>query len=219
MRATNILILSSTLIVVVVLVALVVFRAQGRRGVDAEILEARAERRFVAERGLSPCDPHAREVLILAQGKLRREAVAHDGLIAVVAPTFSPLEIIVQTDSGYSAYQVGSENLFAPPASDWFSGELRKVSEVQLRPPALYNVQATLSRSVRYAMTAREYGLDGVAYYIGWAEDSCAFTSHPREEGPAALVTQLLAEMSDSDPSSERIKTLAAAIDKHDAAR
>ena len=145
MRAKNILILSSTLIVVAVLVALVVFRAQGRRGVDAEILEARAERRFVAERGLSPCDPHAREVLILAQAKLRREAVAHDGLIAVVAPTFSPLEIIVQTDSGYSAYQVGSENLFAPPASDWFSGELRKISEVQLQPPALYNVQALLA--------------------------------------------------------------------------
>src|SRR3546814_13319191 len=68
-------------------------------------------------------------------------------------------------------------------------------------------------RHVRYAMTARESGYDGVNFYFGSGEDDCAFAWTPRGVGPGGLIADMITEASGRAPSTPKLLQLARAID------
>src|SRR3546814_14901067 len=71
-------------------------------------------------------------------------------------------------------------------------------------------------RHVRYAMTARESGYDGVNFYFGSGEDDCAFAWTPRGVGPGGLIADMITEASGRTPSTTKHLELARSIDRVD---
>src|SRR3546814_6000581 len=69
-------------------------------------------------------------------------------------------------------------------------------------------------RHVRYAMTARESGYDGVNFYFGSGEDDCAFAWTPRGVGPGGLIADMITEASGRAPSTTKLLELARSIDR-----
>ncbi len=186
---------------------------------DTEALERGAAQRFQMERGLSPCDHYGSEILVRANAKLIASSYAGGDIIAVVLPTFSEMAIVTFGPAGITSYRVQGESLFAPPISDWFEARVYQLAHVELEPKQMYAIAATLSRSVAYAMTSPIYRQDQVGYYIGRVGDTCAFTTNAHEQGPAALISQMIAEAASDSPDPALIAEMAREVDRYDIAR
>jgi hypothetical protein len=188
--------------------------------VGAEQLDKTAKHRFENGRGLSPCDDYyAYETLRAARNKLVALGDSNSNLIAVVAPTFSEIELIAFGPSYVRAYRFPGQTGSTPPSSEWFSPTPLKISEVSLTPTQQFEILAPVRRHIKYAMTARERGLDGVFYYFGDGGEGCALSWSPRGEGPGGLIAEMIAEASRQSPSAERLLALARAVDHADRVR
>jgi len=188
--------------------------------VGAERLDKIAKHRFQSARGLSPCDDYyAHQTLKSARNSLVAIGESNANLIAVVAPTFSEIELIAFGPSYIRTYRFPGQTGFTPPSSEWFSPTPQKIAEVSLTPSEQFGIVTPIHRHIKYAMTAREFGLDGISYYFGDGADGCAFTWMPRGEGPSGLIVEMIAEASGQTPSPERLLALARAIDHADNAR
>src|SRR3546814_5363315 len=103
---------------------------------------------------------------------------------------------------------------FSPPTSEWFSPAPRKMSDVSLPAMERLEIVTPIVRHVRYAMTARESGYDGVNFYFGSGEDDCAFAWTPRGVGPGGLIADMITEASGRAPSTTKLLELARSIDR-----
>ena len=188
--------------------------------VGAERLEKIAKHRFESARGLSPCnDYYAYETLKSAGNRLVTIGDSNANPIVVVAPTFSEIELIAFGPGYIRAYRFPGQTGFTPPSSEWFSPTPQKIAEVLLTPSEQFEIVTPIHRHIKYAMTARDLGNDGVSYYFGDGAGGCAFAWMPRGEGPSGLIAQMIAEASGQAPSRERLLALARAIDHADNAR
>lgn len=186
---------------------------------NAEKLERIARYRFENDRGLSPCSGQARQLLDAARSKLMTMGESNADPIVVVASAFSEIELVAFGPDYIRAYRFQGQTGFSPPTSEWFSPVPQKISDVSLPAMEELEIVTPIVRHVRYAMTAREYGYDGVNFYFGSGEDSCAFAWTPRGPGPAGLIADMVAEASDQAPSTKRLLELAKSIDRADRAR
>src|SRR3546814_1998286 len=107
----------------------------------------------------------------------------------------------------------------SPPTSEWFSPAPRKLSDVSLPAMERLEIVTPIVRHVRYAMTARESGYDGVNFYFGSGEDDCAFAWTPRGVGPGGLIADMITEASGRAPSTTKLLELARSIDRVDGRR
>src|SRR3546814_889420 len=105
------------------------------------------------------------------------------------------------------------------PTSEWFSPAPRKISDVSLPAMERLEIVTPIVRHVRYAMTARESGYDGVNFYFGSGEDDCAFAWTPRGVGPGGLIADMITEASGRAPSTTKLLELARSIDRVDGRR
>ncbi|WP_162407812.1 hypothetical protein [Pseudoxanthomonas jiangsuensis] len=184
-----------------------------------EKLENLAKDRFVNGRGLSPCDGDAWETLRAARGRLISIGDSNVEMVAVVAPTFSDVKVVAFGQNYIRAYRFPWESEAPSHLAGWFSPEPKKLSDISLSTAEQLAITTPVARHIRYAMTAREYGFDGVGYYFGIGENSCAFAWMPRGPGPGGLIASIIEEVSGDEPSMHRILLLAKAIDDADGAR
>jgi len=182
-------------------------------------LEGIAKHRFENLRGLTPCDGYAWETLKAARGRLISIGDSDASSLAVVAPTFSEIELVAFGPDYIRTYRFPGQTGFSPPSAEWFSPVPEQLSNVSLTALEQFAISAPIDRHIRYAMTAREYGYDGVSYYFGTGDDGCAFAWSPRGTGPSGLIADIVAEATNKDPSVERLVELARAIDDADSTR
>jgi len=185
----------------------------------ADELERVAKHRFENFRGLSPCEGDAWQLLRAARGKLIAIGESDANLIVVIAPTFSEIELVAFGPDYIRTYRFPGQTGFTPPSGDWFSPTPLKVSDTPLTASEQFTVVTPLVRHVRYAMTAREYGLDGISYYFGSGDDDCAFAWGPRRSGSIGLITDMITETTGQAPSTEKLLAIARAINRADSAR
>src|SRR5690606_16981614 len=133
--------------------------------------------------------------------------------------TFSEIELVAFGQNYIRAYRFPGQTGFSPPSAEWFSPTPHKLSDLSLAADEQLAITTPVARHIRYAMTAREYGHDGVNYYFGIGEDDCAFAWMPRGPGPSGLIADMIAEASRKEPSAEKLLHLARAIDSTDSAR
>ena len=182
-------------------------------------LEAIAKQRFENDRGLTPCDGYGWETVRAARGRLISIGDSNAKSLAVVAPTFSEIELVAFGPDYIRAYRFPGQTGFSPPSSEWFSPVPEKLSDFSLTVLEQLAISAPIDRHVRYAMTAREYGHDGVSYYFGAGDDGCGLAWSPRGGGPSGLIADMIAEATSKEPSVERLVELARTIDAADSAR
>src|SRR3546814_696486 len=161
---------------------------------NAEKLERIARYRFENDRGLSPCSSQARQLLDAARSRLMTMGESNADLVVVVASAFSEIGLVAFGPDYIRAYRFPGQTGFSPPTSEWFSPAPRKISDVSLPAMERLEIVTPIVRHVRYAMTARESGYDGVNFYFGSGEDDCAFAWTPRGVGPGGLIAEIRSE-------------------------
>ncbi len=192
---------------------------------DQEYLDSAAELdkiasfRFENDRGLSPCDAHERKFFWAAQSKLIAIGESNADLWVLVEPAFSEPELVVFGADYIRTYRIFGQIDFRSPESSLLSATQQRISAVSLTRFEQFEIVNPIVRHTRYAMTAREYGYDGVNLYFGSGEDSCAFAWTPRGAGPGGLIAEMVAEASNTAPSTEKLLELARSIDRLDSAR
>ena len=186
----------------------------------ADRLERIAEHHFESARGLSPCQEGDTWLLLQsARNRLVSIGESKANLIVVVAPTFSEIELIAIGPDYIRAYRFPGQTGFTPPSSEWFSPTPLKISDISLTPSEQFAIVTPIRRHITYAMTAREYGFDGVGYYFGNGDVDCAFAWTPHGTGPSGLIVDMVAEASGQAASVTKLLALARAIDRADGAR
>lgn len=177
-------------------------------------LEERARTRFENGGGLSPCDGDMQRVLAQQRSRLRAMG-EYPELVIVVAPTFSGAKVVALGKNRITSLHFAGESGFMPP-TDWLASAVVQKRVIELSASEYFDVFSPIARHVRYAMTARRYGLDGVSYYFGSSEDECAFAWSPRGQGPAAAIADWIAEATSETPSHDNILALARTINRVD---
>src|SRR5688572_16918278 len=106
-------------------------KGQAKLSLDgSEKLENIAKHRFENDRGLSPCDGYAWQTLRAARGRLISIGDSNANLIAVVAPTFSEIELVAFGQNYIRAYRFPGQTGFSPPSAEWFSPTPHKLSDL-----------------------------------------------------------------------------------------
>lgn len=185
---------------------------------NAAKLEKSASFRFKNDRGLSPCDGYERQIFWAAQRKLIAIGESNADLWVLVEPAFSEPELVVFGADYIRTYRFPGQIDIRLPGN-WISVMPQRISGVSLTAFEQLEIVTPIIRHTRYAMTAREYGFDGVNLYFGSGEDSCAFAWTPLGPGPSGLIADMVAEASDKAPSTKRLLELAKSIDRADSTR
>lgn len=220
-RPIAILALSATLAVFLAIIGHVLGSDKRDRGYleNAEKLERIARYQFENDRGLPPCNGRERQLLDAARSRLMTMGESNADPVVVVASAFSEIEIIAFGPDYIRTYRFPGQTGFSPPTSGWFSPAPQKISDVSLTAMEQFEIVTPIVRHVRYAMTARESGYDGVNIYFGSGEDDCAFAWTPRGPGPGGLIADMITEASGRAPSTTRLHELAKSIDRADGTR
>lgn len=220
-RPTAILLLSAATLVSLTLIGHIIGskKEQEQKYLDhMEKLEKNASSRFKNDRGLSPCDGHERQIFWAAQSKLRAIGESNADLWVLVEPAFSKPELVVFGADYISTYRFPEQVDLRSPGN-LASVTPQRISGVSLTTFERLEIVSPIVRHTRYAMTAREYGFDGVSMYFGSGEDSCAFAWTPLGPGPSGLIADLIEEASSQSPSKVELLALAREIDSADLAR
>ncbi len=181
-------------------------------------LDASAEHRQQHDRGLSPCGREDRELVDSAWSFLRRVGEPVPEVVALTAPTFSEITVTAFRPNSVQTYKLTGHTGFGPPSSEWFSSKPQPVAFMNMDPESYAVVASSLSRHIRFPMTAHEYGRDGVRYYFGIGDEGCATAWTPQGGGPADLITRMLSASEGADSTAELV-ALARSIEAADRAR
>ena len=197
--------------------AIVLLPSLGQDGrlVASGELDARAAARFQDGRGLSPCEGGAHHVVPAALDRLATLGEPTPELTVVIAPTFSDIQVVAFSGLTIRTYRFVGQTGFNAPSAAWFRPDPAVISNVTLDHVNYHAVHASISRHIRFAMTARVLGLDGTSYYFGRGRSECAVAWSPRT-GQAGLIAEILAEASRGVPSERALVALASEIDRLD---
>lgn len=179
-------------------------------------LEKIAEHRFEHARGLSPCDYRERDLVRAARRSLIAIGESDVHALAVVAPTFSEIEVVAFGSSRIRTYRYAGQTGFDFPSAEWVSPQPVRIADLVLTATEQQEIVSPLSRHIAYAMTARTYGIDGVSYYFGLGEDDCALAWMPRGNGPASRIVEMVRAASGGSAAVSELLSLARAIDDAD---
>jgi hypothetical protein len=181
-------------------------------------LDDRATYLYEHDRGLSPCDRQERDVVNSVWAYTRRMEDSTPDIVVLTSPTFSEITVTAFRPNTVKTYTLDGHTGFGPPSAEWFSSKPGVGKILNLEHDDYAVVASSLSRHIRYPMTAMVQGLDGTRYYFGIGADGCATTWSPSGGGPADLITRILAA-SESEESPDNVIAFARAIEEVDGVR
>ena len=162
-------------------------------------LEARAKKRFEESRGLTPCVYDDVRWINAAERKLRQSGQPPSSAMILVAPTFSDIDLFVLSPDHLDRYTFPG-TAFGPEFIDDEKIAPQLLRPINLPESTYERLKAAIRRNTEYAMSAREYGHDGVVYYFKYGHD-CATMWSPSQETIGGHLGELVDALSGNHPS------------------
>ena len=179
-------------------------------------LERLAAFRFEHRRGLSPCEIEARDLTDGLLTYARRTPGPEPELVALIAPTFGELRLIVFRQDLVQVYRIPGQTGFDFPSSKWLVPDPESIGQLRMSKRGYQQVSMSILRHVRYPMTARERGMDGASYYLVDSRQNCAMAWHPTTSGPSRAIVDILLASSGLKSNEAQLIALAQSVDAAD---
>ena len=182
-------------------------------------LEAKSSARFIALKGLAPCDPDEKHWVSASARKLVLSGQPSPQALVLVAPTFSDIRILALNSNSLSRYRLVGQTAFGPEFLEDDTTKTTLLPSLDLARSDIERINAAISRNTRNAMSARDSGgKDGVMYYFSFGQAYCASTWSPEPETLAGQLTSLVDELLADQPSPTNISHAINSLEKFESA-